>query len=138
MPNRSEGSPRESPGRFPAIVENDRFQQTTVQCQYSVVLEQMRPVAGWLPPLLPDSIILISPRPSWMPACDSINTWFLTATDLMITTRFQTVRSFLRCFRPRFHSDPDFRNKFGALHQSYTPNRERELYSESFALEVRQ
>lgn len=23
----------------------------------------------------------------------------------------------------------DFRNKFGALHQSYTPNRERELYS---------
>lgn len=24
---------------------------------------------------------------------------------------------------------PDFRNKFGALHQSYTPNKERELYS---------
>ena len=28
-----------------------------------------------------------------------------------------------------FHLHPDFRNKFGALHQSYTPNRERELYS---------
>ena len=24
----------------------------------------------------------------------------------------------------------DFRNKFGALHQTYTPNKERELYSE--------
>ena len=24
----------------------------------------------------------------------------------------------------------DFRNKFGALHQSHTPNRERELFSE--------
>ena len=30
------------------------------------------------------------------------------------------------------HSHPDFRNKFSALHQSYTPNRERELYSMTF------
>lgn len=65
-----------------------------------------------------------------MPACDLINTWFLTVTDLMITTLFQTVRSFLHCSRPHSHPHSDFRNKFGALHQSYTPNRERELYSE--------
>lgn len=27
------------------------------------------------------------------------------------------------------HCSLDFRNKFGALHQSFTPNKERELYS---------
>jgi hypothetical protein len=34
-------------------------------------------------------------------------------------------------FRILLSSRSDFRNKFGALHQSYTPNRERELYSKA-------
>ena len=69
---------------------------------------------------------------------DQISIWFLMVTDPMITIRFQIVRLFLHFSRSRFHFRPDFRNKFGALHQSYTPNRERELYSESFAFEVHQ
>ena len=50
-------------------------------------------------------------------------------TGLTIMTLSQIVRCFLRGSEPYFHFRPDFRNKFGALHQSYTPNRERELYS---------
>jgi len=59
------------------------------------------------------------------------------ATDPTIMTRFQIVRRFLRCSGSCFHFRSDFRHKFGALHQSYTPNRERELYSESLVSEFR-
>lgn len=44
--NRFKGSPCESPGRLPATVEIDRLQQTAMQRQHSVVLEQMRLTAG--------------------------------------------------------------------------------------------
>jgi len=136
--NRFEGPPRESPGRFPAVVEIHRLQQTAMQRQHSVVLEQVRLTAGLFLPLFPDTIVLIPRRPSWMPVYDSTSIWFLMVTDPMITTPFQIVCFFLCCPRPRFHFHSDFRNKFGALHQSYTPNRERELYGEPFAFEIRQ
>jgi len=48
-------------------------------------------------------------------------------------TPSRIVRCSLCGSRPYSHSRSDFRNKFGALHQSYTPNRERELYSKVFA-----
>ena len=68
--NRFEGPPHESPGRLPAVVEIHRLQQTAMQRQHSVVLEQVRLTAGLFPPLLPDTIVLILRRPSWMPVYD--------------------------------------------------------------------
>ena len=53
-------------------------------------------------------------------------------TGPMITILFQIVGFIVVPPESRSHPNSDFRNKFGALHQSYTPNRERELYSMPF------
>lgn len=51
-------------------------------------------------------------------------------TDRMIMTLFPNVRLVhVATRRVVDHRSLDFRNKFGALHQSFTPNKERELYS---------
>jgi len=56
-------------------------------------------------------------------------------TDLTIMDLSRNVRMRLVAIMWNLQADmcifsSDFRNKFGALHQSYTPNKERELYSE--------
>ena len=48
--------------------------------------------------------------------------------DPTTMTPSQTVRFFLCGLGPFSHPHSDFRNKLGSLHQSYTPNQERELY----------
>jgi hypothetical protein len=111
-------------------VEIDRVQQTPLQRKHHPVLEQMRLAPGLPPPPIPPFITVLTFRQAKLDAGVRLNQHMVSYGD-----RPNDYDSISNCLfycdidRTSSYLRSDFRNKFGALHQSYTPNRERELYS---------
>ena len=125
------GPSGKSSGRFPFTLDNCGFKQTACECQHRPFPQQMRFATGII------CVVFV-----W------IIVWHFVQTKLEAGVRLNQhmisygdrpndYDSVSTCNRLSIYkiwwcltlSLLDFRHKFGVIHQSYTPNKERELYS---------